>query len=412
MTSPPASEILKAIKEIMFKQQTTGMVIFIQNNTGDCFNFGLAVERVCSEGIGIKLIIVSDDVSQPNGRGLTGIILLQKIAGALSETDKTMEEIFSFCSKIQDEVFSVLISLKPCTTPTKPTCICVRHFHSDQIEIGSGLGGEGGAYKLEISSVEEVCALIIKELTQNNNKKLILESSVPIVVLVNNLGATSILEERLFQKELIQLFHKLDIKVLRFYCGHYMTVLDMAGFTVTVLRVVDPCILELLDAATDAPNWINPKNLELDPNQQVVIKCRVKDQKTQLVKGPKLNSSQSNLLLIVVQFAGDALLSCERQLNIIDGESGDGDTGTRLRCGIQAIFQALDKQTLNLINPFNFLIEISSLIELSIAGALGCIYSIFLESAANSFLKIPDTEIVNAKSWLLALESGNESLKQ
>lgn len=409
--SPPASEILRVIREVTFKQKVAGTLLIIPYNVGTSLNFGVAAQKATNEGIRLKYISVKDDVSHPTGNGLTGSLLVQKIAGALAESGAALNNIYDICKRVSDDLYSVILTLKPCKSPKLETCICIRHFGPHDFEIGGGLQDEMASVRMNINTVEEVCQLLLKELTTNPNKCIEFTPSMVVVVLINNLGNTSIIEQQLFVKCFVQLLQSKDVKIARLYFGHYMTCLDMAGFTVTILNVTDTTYLELLDAPTDAPNWHQPKTLELNSEFGNIINARVRDRRPILVKGPMLNQKQANTLLLVLQFACDALISCETQMNLIDCVSGDGDTGTRIRCGIQAIYKEIDQKMIDFEHPFNFLIRLSQILENSIAGTLGCIYCIFFEAAANHFFDIDSGEIVTPNMWMDAFANGVESMR-
>lgn len=408
--APCARDILRALREITFKQKTSGVILIIPHQLGTSLNFTIAAQKASNEGINVHLLPVKDYVSHPTGFGSTGIILLQKIAGALSETGMLMNNIYDYCQGVSNNLYTVMVTLKPCKSPLLETCICMRHFGPNDLEIGGGYHGEFPGEKLNISSVKEVCELLIEELTENPNKQFVFDSAVPLIILINNLGNTSLLEQQLFVKEFVQCVQNLDVKILRLYTGHYMTSLDTAGFTVTILRVTDGQYLELLDAPTEAPNWVQPKTLELDLKSQEIIKARVRNKRRTSIKGPALSESQANLLMLALQFSCDALLSCEKQMNLIDSESSDGDTGTRIKSGVEAIQKEIKEKTIDFVHPFNFLIKLSEVFECTICGTLGCIYSIFFEASANSFLNIPETEVINAEMWLNAFTSAIEAL--
>lgn len=304
-----------------------------------------------------------------------------------------------------------MVTLKPCRSTALETCICTRHFGPHELEIGGGIQGESKGVRINVTTVEEVCKLLLEELMNNSNKCLKLNPSMPVVVLINNLGNTSILEQQLFVKCFVQLLQSMEVNIVRLYCGHYMTYLDAAGFTVTILDVTNSNYIDLLDVPTEAPNWHQPKTLELKHQFQDVINARVRDRRPILVKGPSLTHIQSNTLLLVVQFACDALVSCEVQLNLIDTESGVGDTGTRIKYGIQAINKAIEDRSIDLEHPFNFLIQLSQLLEISISGTMGCIYCILFEAAANHFIDIDSGDKVTPQMWLDAFANGVRSIR-
>lgn len=122
------------------------------------------------------------------------------------------------------------------------------------------------------------------------------------------------------------------------------------------------------------------------------------------MRGPRLSKRQMNTLLLVTQFACDALISCEKQLNVMDSEFGDGDTGSRLRRGMESLNTELARHNINLGYPFVFLLSVSKLLEKSMGGTLGCLYSILLEAAAKEFLTFSESQLVGAVFWLFALK--------
>lgn len=132
---------------------------------------------------------------------------------------------------------------------------------------------------------------------------------------------------------------------------------------------------------------------------------------TPALQGPKLGGKQANVLYLVTQFACDALISCEKQLNTIDAERGDGDTGSRIKQGAEAILKELSLKRLKTTHPFTFFEYISRLLEVTMGGVLGTIYSIFFEAAAKPFSDLPETSTADANVWLQSLRCAIEALK-
>ncbi|GJQ86438.1 hypothetical protein Trydic_g10345 [Trypoxylus dichotomus] len=408
-TCAPASEILRTIRELT-NEQSLGILIIIPNNSSDRLNFGLAVERAINEGISVKMIVVSDDCvnfKPKEGRGLCGAFLLQKIAGAMSEQNVSLQDIYNECNKLKDDIFSVLLSVKPCSSTEKGVCeSCKTIFAKTEMEIGSGLHGERGPMKMSMAAVEHISKMIFEQMTNENiEHRLELEPNVPIVLLINNLGGTSKMEEYIVIKELLKYLKRIHINVIRMFCDRFLTSLDMYGFTVTIMKIRKPEVLEWLDRPCETLSWPSPwVNCTSKEDSSFILKSRHQDVEAIEMRGPRLNKRQVNTLLLVTQFACDALISCEKQLNIMDGETGDGDTGSRLRRGMETLNVELARHNVNLAYPFVFLLSLSRIIEKSMGGTLGCIYSIMLEAAASEFLVFPESQIVTAWLWLYALK--------
>lgn len=133
--------------------------------------------------------------------------------------------------------------------------------------------------------------------------------------------------------------------------------------------------------------------------------------KSPALRGPKLSNKASNIFKVVVTFACDALISCEKQLNTIDSERGDGDTGARIKKGAEAILNEMIVGRLKTTHPFTFFQYISRLLEVVMGGTLGCIYSIFFEAISGPFGDLYETETLNSKLWLKALKKGVDAMK-
>lgn len=159
--------------------------------------------------------------------------------------------------------------------------------------------------------------------------------------------------------------------------------------------------------------WFKTSAADISPNIEDRLPATIKKyaRNTPSLQGPKLSARQANVLYLVTQFACDALISCERQLNTIDNERGDGDTGTRIKQGAEAILKELSLKRLKTTHPFTFFEYISRLLEVTMGGVLGSIYSILFEAAAKPFSTLSETSNAEANVWLQSLRSANEALK-
>lgn len=296
----------------------------------DRLSFGLAVERANNlPNVKVKMLLVGD-VCGNKTRSLTGILLVQKIAGAMAETDATLYDIHSFCSSVLTNLATVLVSVKFSLSPYAEIATCARFLSQKQMEFGSGLHGETGFLTTKLKSTEETVKMLIEQLTDKNVSGTIdLKPSIPVVVLINNLGNTSKLEEHVFLNELILQLHAHDITICKIYCGTFLTSLEMAGFSLTILNVTDPIILEYINAPCSAPYWKSFTEHVVNLNDVIVMSTELPFREKQLKvnRGPRVNEKTTNAIRTAIKFACGALISCEKQLNIIDAEFGDSDTG-------------------------------------------------------------------------------------
>lgn len=260
-----------------------GILIIIPNNPSDRLNFGLAVERAKNEGINVEIVIVSDDCTSfkpRQGRGLCGAFLLQKMAGAMAQNNFGLDEIHKQCDKLKNDIFSLLLSVKPCSSTEKGVCeSCKTIFAKTEMEIGAGLHGERGPIKMSITAVEYICKMIFEQMMDENNEHpLTLEPEIPIILFINNLGFTTKMEEYIFTKELLKYLKRTNITVSRLYCDRFYTSLEMYGFTVTIMKVRKPEVLEWLDQPCEAPCWKeSSKDFFLKDDAEFILKSRTRE---------------------------------------------------------------------------------------------------------------------------------------
>lgn len=148
-----------------------------------------------------------------------------------------------------------------------------------------------------------------------------------------------------------------------------------------------------------------------DLENRIPAKFKSTTRKSPVLRGPKLSNKVSNIFIVVVTFACDALISCEKQLNTIDSENGHADSGTRIKRGAEAILNEMNLGRLKTTHPFTFFQYISRLLEVVMGGTLGCLYSIFFEAISGPFADVPERETPNARVWLKALKRGIDALK-
>lgn len=279
---------MRTIRELT-NELSSGILIIIPNNPSDRLNFGLATERAQNEGIHVDLIIVSDDCTNfkpKQARGLCGVFLLQKIAGAMAQNGHALAEIYNEVDTLKQDIFSLLLSVKPCSSTEKGVCeSCKTIFAKTEMEIGAGLHGQPGTIKMSITAVEHICKMIFEQMTSDNSEhKLDLEHNVPIILFLNNLGATSKMEEYIFTKELLKYLKRANITLSRLYCDRFLTSLDMYGFTVTIMKVRKPEVLQWIDQSCEAFSWRESyKDCFAKDDDSFVIKSKNIDTEVKLI---------------------------------------------------------------------------------------------------------------------------------
>ncbi|GAB6085374.1 dihydroxyacetone kinase subunit DhaK [Alkaliphilus crotonatoxidans] len=248
-TSPTPDQIYEAVKAV---DGGAGVLLVIKNYTGDVMNFEMAGEMAAAEGINVASVVINDDVAVENStwttgrRGIAGTVLIHKIAGAAAEKGMPLEEVKRVAEKVIANVKSMGMSLTPCTVPAagKPSF----ELEADEMEVGLGIHGEPGTHKEKIKPASE----ITKDLLDKILAELELKESDQVAVLVNGLGGTPLMELYIVNNEVNKLLKEKGIHIHKTLVGNYMTSLEMAGFSITVLKL-DEETRELLDDRADTP---------------------------------------------------------------------------------------------------------------------------------------------------------------
>jgi dihydroxyacetone kinase-like protein len=248
-TSPTPDQVFEAIKAI---DQGKGVLMVIKNYTGDILNFEMAGEMAEAEGIETASVVVNDDVAVEDSlyttgrRGIAGTVFIHKIAGAAAEKGLELSEVKRVAEKVIANVRSMGMSLTPCTIPAagKPGF----DLAEDEMEIGLGIHGEPGTHRDKIQDA----AGIVKQLADKILGDLPLNSGDEIAVMVNGLGGTPLMELYIANNEFRKILDAKGVKVAKTLVGNFMTSIEMAGFSLTVLKL-DPELKELLNAPADTP---------------------------------------------------------------------------------------------------------------------------------------------------------------
>ena len=251
--SPSVDQIASAIRN---GDNGNGVLCVLGNYGGDVMNFEMACEIVKDEGIETKTIIVSDDIASASSeekfkrRGIAGLILAFKIAGATAENGASLEEVFNITSNANSNLRTIGVAVSSCILPEvgKPTF----NLDNDEIEIGMGIHGEPGIKREKLKKadilVDDLCKIIFKDFELLSKDK--------VSIMINSLGATPLEELYIVSKRLNEIFSKLEIDIVKSYVGRYATSLEMAGMSITVLKLNDDLSKALLDHS-ECPFWIN-----------------------------------------------------------------------------------------------------------------------------------------------------------
>jgi len=229
-----------------------GVLYLVKNFSGDRMSFDMAKEMAEAEGIKVASALANDDVAVEDStytagrRGIAGAIFVYKIVGARAEEMASLEELQALGEKVNANARSMGMALTSCTTPAKgsPTF----QLGDDEIEMGVGIHGEPGTKRMKIKSADE----IVEDLLGRIIADLPYKANDEVAVIVNGLGGTPIMELYIVFKKVADYLAKKNIRIFRNYIGEYVTSLDMAGCSISLLRL-DEEMKRLLLAPLDIP---------------------------------------------------------------------------------------------------------------------------------------------------------------
>src|SRR6266540_5796224 len=249
-TSPVPDQMVAATKEV---DGGAGVLHIVKNYTGDVMNFEMAAELVTAEsGTEVLAVVTDDDVAVQDSlytagrRGVGVTVLLEKIAGAAAEAGRGLAEVADIARRVNANGRSMGVALTSCTVPAagQPTF----DLPADQMEIGIGIHGEPGRRRVPLAPAREIAEMLVEPILHD----LDLTGGAGVVAFVNGMGGTPLLALYLMYNEVAQVLDKAGVSVVRSLVGPYITSLEMAGCSVTLLRVDDE-LLRLWDAPVRTP---------------------------------------------------------------------------------------------------------------------------------------------------------------
>ena len=247
--APTADAVYEATKMV---DGGAGVLYLIKNYTGDRANFSMAAEMAQMDGIRVETVIANDDVAVKDStwtagrRGVAGAILNYKITGAKAEQGADLDAVKEIAERVNANCRSMGFALTSCTTPAKgsPTF----DLGADEMELGVGLHGEPGRQRTKIMPANEVIDILMDNVVQD----LPFKSGDEVAVMVNGLGGTPIMELYVAFRRVADYLKQRDIQIAKTYIGEYCTSLDMAGCSVSLLKL-DHEMKSLLEYPVDIP---------------------------------------------------------------------------------------------------------------------------------------------------------------
>jgi dihydroxyacetone kinase-like protein len=248
-TSPTPDQMEAATKAV---DGGAGVLHIVKNYTGDVMNFEMAAELCQAEGIEVEAVVIDDDVAVQDSlytagrRGVGTTVLAEKICGASAERGDDLKTVADLCRKVNANGRSMGMALTSCTVPAagKPTF----DIGEDEMEIGIGIHGEPGRKRMDLKSAAEIVGMMAEAIISD----LPYKSGDQVIAMVNGMGGTPLIELYLVYNELNKICEAKGITIARRLVGNFITSLEMAGCSITLLKADDE-LLELWDAPVHTP---------------------------------------------------------------------------------------------------------------------------------------------------------------
>jgi phosphoenolpyruvate---glycerone phosphotransferase subunit DhaK len=235
-TSPTPDQMLEATKAV---SGGAGVVHIVKNYTGDVLNFEMAADLARDEGIEVEAVVIDDDVAVQDSlytagrRGVGTTVLAEKICGAAAEEKRSLKEVADLCRAVNENGRSMGMALTSCTVPAagKPTF----ELGNDEMEIGIGIHGEPGRERKKVAPASDVVEMLTTPIVED----LPFTKGDEVLAFVNSMGGTPLIELYIVYNELNKFLSGRGVRISRNLIGPYITSLEMAGCSITLLKLDD-----------------------------------------------------------------------------------------------------------------------------------------------------------------------------
>jgi len=363
-----------------------GCLLIVKNYTGDRLNFGLAAEKARKAGFKVNMVIVGDDVALPDNpqpRGVAGTLLVHKVAGFVAERGDDLAAVTAAAESASQAIASMGVALSSCHLPDEQSG---QRVPEGSVEMGLGIHGEPGVDVLKTQNSEQIVQHLLEKVMQKGDPQQ------PRALLVNNLGGMSALEMSLVTRDLIVSSLSQQVSYL-IGPAPLMTALDMKGFSVTSMTLT-PLFEQALCAPVEVTGWV--KAIKLSELQPVSAEQQV----TEHTATPSENPAVAR----IVNSICETLIASESELNQLDAQVGDGDTGSTFAAGARQIQRECADNQLPLNALPDLLAVTGERLATVMGGSSGVLMAIFFTAAAQ--------QLAEGDALPAALQQGLEQMKQ
>ncbi|CAB16581.1 Dihydroxyacetone kinase Dak1 [Schizosaccharomyces pombe] len=421
--SPSSKQIYTGIKQV---ESEAGTLVICKNYTGDILHFGMALEKQRTAGKKAELIAVADDVSvgrkksgKVGRRGLSGTVLVHKIAGAAAARGLPLEAVTTIAKAAIDNLVSIGASLAHVHVPGHEPIAKEDEMKHDEMELGMGIHNEPGCKRISpIPSIDDLIAQMLKQMLDQSDKDrayVKIEGDDEVVLLMNNLGGLSMLEfSAISHKVKEALAKEYKINPVRIFAGPFTTSLNGLGFGITLLRTTDRVkvegeeysLVDLIDQPVEAIGWPLCQPSDLKSKNKIGNVSIEEGQKD--VKSPVTVDKEKVRQAIVNSM--ENLIKAEPKITKFDTMAGDGDCGTTLKRGAEGVLKFVKSDKFS-DDPIRIVRDIADVIEDNMDGTSGALYAIFFHGFAKGMKDtLEKSKDISSKTWAAGLKVALDTL--
>ncbi|MFJ6266971.1 dihydroxyacetone kinase subunit DhaK [Lysinibacillus xylanilyticus] len=410
--SPSQIQVYQAIKATASKK---GTLLIIKNYSGDIMNFKNGAQLASEDGIQVEYVRVDDDIAVEDSlytvgrRGVAGVVLVHKIAGAAAEEGMDLMQVKAVTEKAAANVRTIGLALTSCTVPASgsPTF----KLGEDEMEYGVGIHGEPGRKREKMMTADELAFRMTNDLM----KDLGLDEDAEIAVLINGFGGTPLQELYLFNNAVTRELSKRNIRINRTFVGNYMTSIDMAGISLTVMKLDDELKTLLskecntpafkVDGPAESVEYVDINDHEEE--KQVFFETETEEEHA-IIKNEVITL---NNMIYLVDKMSEIIIKNEVPFCELDTHAGDGDFGMSVAKGFKQLKRGwssiLNQEHLNI---GTFLDACSMIIMEHCGGASGPIWGGAFRAASKAVEEKMELTVGEFAKMLQATLKGIQSV--
>jgi len=245
----------RCLEAITLAERGAGVLLVVLNHPGDVLTANVTLELAKKRALHVRQILTHEDIASSSRekpeerRGLVGFLPVYKVAGAAAEEGRPLDEVLAIAERMEHNMRTLSVAVRTATHPA--TGLELSPLDEDEMEIGAGQHGEAGAGRMKLKSADETAEIMLDRLLED----LAVNEGEELLVIVNGMGATTLMELFLVFRRASQLLGAKGIKIVRSLVGEYITAQEQAGFQLLIARM-DQEHLQLWDAPCDSPYFV------------------------------------------------------------------------------------------------------------------------------------------------------------